>query len=68
MPLSNHDLFKSLFFREQYERMKEDIRLQDEERDSTLEIEKDKVSFNTFLAVQRNEEILKIMIFRNAIF
>ena len=48
--------------------MKEDIRLQDEERDSTLEIEKDKVSFNTFLAVQRNEEILKIMIFRNAIF
>lgn len=47
--------------------MKEDIRLQDEERDSTLEIEKDNVSFNTFLAVQKNEEILKIMIFRNAL-
>lgn len=48
--------------------MKEDIRLQDEERVSTLEIEKDNVSFNTFLAVQRNEEMLKMMIFRNVLF
>lgn len=48
--------------------MKEDIRLQDEERVSTLEIEKDNVSFNTFLAVQRNEEMLKTMIFRNVLF
>ena len=47
--------------------MKEDIILQDEERISILETEKDNVSFNTFPAVQRKEKILKMMIFRNAL-
>ena len=39
------------FIREQYEKIKEDIILQNEERLSTLEMEKDHVSHNLFLEV-----------------